>query len=551
MSKISSPPPTSGSNTPPEPNLSERQRVLNLLAKDLPSLARFALKIRDKQGKIIPFELNKAQLYTHQKLEEQKKKLGFVRAIILKARQLGLSTYVAARYYQRTAMIAGTSTFILSHQAKTTGPLFDMVKRFNDRMPPGLVPLLDTANKNQLRFAGTSSEYTVGTAGNEDVGRGLTITNLHCSEAAFYERTDELETGLFQAVADLPGTEIILESTANGMNNMFYRMTMAALAGQGLYQVIFIPWFWDPMYALPVPEGFVPTEKELALKELYKLTDEQIFWRRKKIESYGGQEYKFLQEYPSDPREAFLVSGESFFSKEALVKARLCNVVSPNHPVIMGIDAARTNDRSVFVIRQGRKVLHYEVHQDLKADESAPTQQLASIAIRLIDKFNVHKVFIDAGYGYGLLDELHRLGYKKIVMGVQFSQQPMDPIRFLNKRAEMYGLARDAFDEGNFSIPDTDEFMFDLLLTGREKESPTKRMFLPPKTEIRSKHGVSPDISDAFVLTFAFPVAGAITSQIMPNRNRSAVSNSRISALSTINRLQQPKLSSTSVKVNF
>lgn len=217
----------------------------------------------------------------------------------------------------------------------------------------------------------------------------------------------------------------------------------------------------------------------------------------------------------------------------------------------MGIDCARTNDRSVFTLRQGRSIIHYEVHQDLKADEATPTQQLAAIATRLIEKFNVHKVFIDAGYGYGLIDELVRLGYKRQVTAVQFGQQPIDQVRFLNKRAEMYGLSRDWLEEGNVSIPDTDEFMFDLLLTPQEKKSPSNRLYLTAKAEIKQKHGVSPDICDSFVLTFAFPVSEAITTsgtQRVKNRNHQ---NKTPSALSTVNRIKQRPTQSSTVNVDF
>jgi hypothetical protein len=353
--------------------------------------------------------------------------------------------------------------------------------------------------------------------------------------------------GLLQAVADLPGTEVIIESTACGVSNFFYRATMAALAKKGHYQVIFLPWFMDDGYRLPPPEGFMLTEKEQELKALHNLEDDQIFWRRKKIEDLGD-EFRFCQEFPADVREAFLVSGESFFPKDQVTRARANKVRSPEAPVIMGVDCARSNDRSVFVLRQGRAVIHYEVHKDLKADGQAPTQQLISIATRLMEKYNVAKVFIDAGYGYGVVDGLQTLGYKKETLAVNFAQQPLDQVRFLNKRAEMYGLARDWFADGNVAIPDADEFAFDLLLTGKEKQTPTNKMYLPPKNEIREKHGVSPDVSDAFILTFAFPV---VNQPKASQRVRNVVPKNHSSALTTLNRMTNRTPQSTTVYTDF
>lgn len=485
----------------------KRVQTFNKLKTDLPTFAKFCLKVRDKQGKIVPLELNRAQLYMHQCCEDQKRRMGMVRLIVLKGRQQGMSTYIAARYFHNTLLNRGTATFILSHEGKSTATLFDMVKRYHDRLPDGFSPGLAAANKNQLKFEGTDSEYTVGTAGNEDVGRSMTIKNLHMSEVAFYERTDQLETGLMNTVADMEGTEIIMESTANGLGNMFHDRAMKAVAKLGNYEIVFIPWHWSPEYRLQPPSDFTPTHEELELAKQYELDFHQLYWRRIKIENTRGGLWKFQQEYPFTVQEAFLMSGETFFSKEHIINARKAKVESPEAAVIMGIDCARGNDRSTFVVRKGRKILHYETHKDLRADGLEPTQQLIALSQKLIDRFHVDKAFCDMGSGYGVVDGLKSMpGYKQVITGISFAQKVMDEIRFLNKRSEMYGLARDWLEDGNVQIPDTEEFAFDLLLTPKEKETPTKRMFLPSKAEIKAERRVSPDITDAFVLTFAFPV---------------------------------------------
>ena len=515
----------------------ERERAFQLIHDDQKTYAEFCLKIRDKQGKIVPLIYNKAQLYVHQKLEEQKKKMGFIRAVIMKGRQEGVTTYIESRFFKQTSMTRGTASFILSHEAKSTASIFDMVKRFHDNLPQGLSPGLDTANKNQLKFSGLDSEYTVGTAGSEDVGRSMTIKLLHMSEAAFYEHTDELETGLMQAVADMPDTEIIIESTANGLGNFFHERAMRALAGLGTFQLIFVPWYWQEEYRMTPPAGFAPDEYEHELMRTYQLDLAQIYWRRMKIENTKGGLWKFQQEYPFTPQEAFLMSGETFYSKESIMNARKGKNTSPDAPKILGIDCGRTNDRSVFVIRQGRAIIHYEVHKDLRAEGREPTQQLISIASNLIRKHDIDKCFIDFGYGHGLVDGLMTLGFKKAVMGVNFQQQPIDKIRFLNKRAEMYGISRDWLEEGEVSIPDDDLFSFDLLLIPKDKETPTHRMFLPKKSEIKAERKVSPDITDAFVLTFAFPVAQTKKEGFDPERKIKRIAGQ--SALTTINRMRQ------------
>jgi hypothetical protein len=368
------------------------------------------------------------------------------------------------------------------------------------------------------------------------------------SEVAFYERTDQLETGLMNTVADMEDTEIVMESTANGLGNLFHDRAMKAEANLGTYEMVFIPWHWSDEYRLQPPPDFTPTHDEAKLAAEYGLDYHQLYWRRMKIENTRGGLWKFQQEYPFTVQEAFLMSGETFFGKEFIINARKTRVQSPEAAIIGGLDCARTNDRSVFVFRQGRKILGYRVYKDLRAEGLEPTQQLIALSQKLIEEFKLDKMFIDFGSGYGVVDGLKSLpGYKQIVMGINFGQEVMDKIRFLNKRAEMYGTARDWLEDGNVEIPDTEEFAFDLLLTPKEKETPTKRMFLPSKAEIKALRRVSPDITDAFVLTFAFPIPDKYRHQSSrPKRVKKpeCVVQQRLEAASE-------KTQSVSIKVDF
>jgi hypothetical protein len=518
------------------------------LQNNLPYFAGSCLIIKDKGGQLVPFKFNKAQRYIHAKLEEQKKRTGKVRALILKGRQQGASTYTSARYFHKTIFIPGTGTFILSHQAKTTGPLFDMVKRFHKNMDEAVAPEIDTSNKNQIKFAGMESEYTVGTAGNEDLGRGLTIKLLHCSEAAWYAKTDDLETGLFQAVANLEGTEIIHESTANGMNNMFYRKAIDALKGRGEFILIFTPWFWQEEYRTEPPEDFILTDEETDIARLYDLDNAQMYWRRNKIIDFGD-EWKFKQEYPMNAMEAFIVSGSSFLSAKTLMEARKNIIHNPSQPKILGLDCARTNDRVVWVLRQGRKILWYKVIQGKDIPED-PSIFLGQETARIIDREGVNKCFIDYGQGYGVIDFLRTSGYRDIVQGVYFSKGAFDKVRFLNKRAEMAFALRDWFEE-MCDIPDDDDFFSDLLVTPMYLESPTGKIYLVSKVKIKKDSGISTDIFDGTILTFAYPVSNSIKQSRIRRVNQN--DTRRKSELTTIRRVSgtQKRVGSVSANVNY
>ncbi len=240
--------------------------------KSLPLFSKNFLKIRTKSGRIEPFVFNRAQDYLHARLEEQKNVTGKVRALILKGRQQGCSTYVQARDFHIVGTTRGKKAFILTHEGEATKNLFDMTKRYNDELPEGLLPKPDTSSAKELNFRTLNSGYAVGTAGNKSVGRSQTIQIFHGSEVAYWPNAEEHAKGILQAVPNEPGTEIILESTANGIGNYFYNMWMAAITGQSEFQAIFVPWYWQPEYMVVPKDGETVTlsDEEQELFDAHK-----------------------------------------------------------------------------------------------------------------------------------------------------------------------------------------------------------------------------------------------------------------------------------------
>lgn len=280
----------------------EELETCQRLKDDFIYYAEKCLKIRTKAGLVEQFRLNRAQIYIHEKLEKQKKELDKIRALILKGRQQGCSTYVGGRFYHKTTHNRGVQTFILTHELKATDNLFKMAKRFYDNTPELVKPEIKTNNAKELNFGVLDSGYSLGTAENKATGRSSTIQFLHGSEVGFWTNAAEHATGIFQAVPDTENTEIILESTANGVGNYFHQMWQKAESGESDYIAIFIPWFWQEEYKRQVPEEFEITPDEEELRETYKLNNAQILWRRFKIIdlSINGQdgEKAFKQEYP-------------------------------------------------------------------------------------------------------------------------------------------------------------------------------------------------------------------------------------------------------------
>ena len=283
--------------------ISDREKAIRQKLKDnFPHFASKCLKIRTKEGQILPFTLNRAQQYIHAKLEEQKALTGKVRALILKGRQQGCSTYVGARYYHQVIHRFGTQAFILTHALDATNNLYKMAQRYYENTPSLIKPEVTTSNAKELIFGKLDSGYKLGTAENQSVGRSATIQLLHGSEVAFWNHASEHAKGIFQAVPNATGTEIVLESTANGVGNFFHQQWQKAEAGESEYIAIFVPWFWQEEYQTNVPDNFALTVDEEELMRQYNLTIKQIAWRRNKITEFsvnGTDGVKsFMQEYP-------------------------------------------------------------------------------------------------------------------------------------------------------------------------------------------------------------------------------------------------------------
>jgi hypothetical protein len=271
---------------------------------------------KDSSKGFVPFKFNEPQRIITEALNKQLEETGRVRAIILKARQQGISTYCAARVFWKTYFIPYSRSVVMAHDSATSDALFSMSRNIIDNMPEHIKPTLQKSNAKEILFEENKSGYRLYTAGAPEAGRGTTPTVAHLSEVGFWTHDEKILAGLFQGISEADGTEVILESTANGASGEFHRLFQGAMNGENDYVAIFIPWFATEEYRRPAPEGFETTLEEDDLIEKYGLDNDQLYWRRLKI-SEGG-ERKFQQEYPANAGEAFIVSGNTVFDQEKL-----------------------------------------------------------------------------------------------------------------------------------------------------------------------------------------------------------------------------------------
>lgn len=282
------------------------------------------IKIRDKAGKIIDFKINQGQQKLYDAIKKQNIEGKPIRIIVLKARQIGFSTLTEGIIFKNTATKFNVNAGIITHKEEATTNLFNMSKRMYDNLPENMKPSLKRSNAKELIFdndegTGLKSKIKCMTAGSSGVGRSDTFNYLHISELAFWgNNAKETSIGLFQAVPNLPNTMIVIESTANGFE-YFKELWDMAVNGESDFVPVFVGWNELDDYKMPYT-GFELTDYEKNLQKIYDLSLEQLSWRRWCIKNNcGGDEQQFKQEYPINPQEAFISSGNCIFDKEIVI----------------------------------------------------------------------------------------------------------------------------------------------------------------------------------------------------------------------------------------
>lgn len=381
------------------------------------------LKIRTKTRRT-KFELNRAQREYSRTCTKHN--------IVLKARQVGITTYIAARYFIETITHPGTLTVQVAHDRESAEEIFRIVKRFWDQLPDYMRRRLRTSNCNarQIVFPNLDSEYTVAAA-DENAGRGLTIQNLHCSEVARWgEKGEEALASLRAAV--VPDGEIVLESTANGAGGLFYEEWQRA--EETGYRRHFFPWWFEESYAIKRGSSLLPlTPEEEKLKNEHRLRLGQIRWRRQQWASLRGLA---PQEFAEDAITCFRASGECVFDQEAVDRAlqgtgepvetrdnhRLMIWLPPQagREYVIGVDPAgggAEGDYSCAQVidrRLGTQCAELHGHY--------PPRELAKMLVDLGKEYNLALIAVEKNnHGHGVLAYLRTSEYPNV-----FTQKGQD-----------------------------------------------------------------------------------------------------------------------------
>jgi hypothetical protein len=243
--------------------------------------------------------------------------------------------------------------------------------------------------------------------------------------------------------------------------------------------------------------------KQVDSRTAKKADQQQI---REWIEDYGlDSDFVRVRVLGQFPRAA----ANQFISDELIALAqRREALVQPVSPLVLGVDVARFgDDRSVLLARQGTVITERLTFRELD------TMQLAARVAQAIDTLRPHATFVDVvGIGSGVVDRLRQLGYS--VLGVNVGETAAEPLKYANKRAEVWERCR-AWLKAGGCLPRDLDLEADLRNQTYQFDA-KERLMMTPKDVMKRDGLASPDSADALCLTFAEPVSLAIRERRRP-----------------------------------
>ena len=332
------------------------EKLVELLTAD-PSLIKsqkWRLKnlyfIVTKDGDKQVFTMNRAQQHFYDNYLNLERP--YHRHVILKSRQLGFTTFIDIFILDSILFQPNKEGIVIAHKVQDATEIFDKkiefaIRNMADDIKGAFFKILHrSARKIQVVIdygpdQGSTSSLAVAVS-----GRSGTYHYVHISEfakmcAQFPKRAEEVERGTFPTVP-FDGF-IFIESTAEGMAGRFYEMfqqnwlTRHKITPQ-LSRVEFLPhfynWQYDDMEMKKIYENIPAKDMDeceidwASYQVEHKLTDKEITYYYMKWLQFGGKTSpdamkSLMQEYPTTEEEAFLSTGQTYFSTAKVAKLLL------------------------------------------------------------------------------------------------------------------------------------------------------------------------------------------------------------------------------------
>lgn len=327
------------------------------------------------------------------------------------------------------------------------------------------------------------------------------------------------------------GIHILLESTSNGKNNLFYELCIDSIKKNNDFLFIFIPWFWHKEYKSEDTSNWEPTKDWLSYKEEFSLSLKQLHWAYLKNQILckmtnenkdSGPSTYFKREFPSNYTEAFLsnVQDNTLITLETLIKKAIKvedlkgisasinpeilllkqkRILQRRANIVLGVDVARGGgDLSWIIDRQG-DFLGFNLNEKVNIND---TMQLSYWIAKHIQNIKPSKVFIDSGgLGIAVVDRLKELNYGNVVIPINFASRAINYNKFINKRAEIWYLLKEFIEKNGYII--NDPILLKQISSIKGFYNLKGLFQLEDKAKVKGVIKQSPDGGDAAALTFS------------------------------------------------
>lgn len=305
------------------------------------------LYVTDTHNNKVRFILKRPQALLYKEMCLQRLKGQPVRIDILKARQIGFSTFIAGFCFVMTMFTPNFHSAIMANTEANAHKLFKKYQYFYDHLDDSnpdyeAIRRFESTHKGQrdvrswkptLKFA-RGQEYMETLKGNsslevvvagEAAARGSTYSFFHFSECAFYANlTDTLNAATETVDDNSADTFMFMETTGNGFNEYKDRWDNDEKC-EGLWKSFFMPWFKEPRYTATLLPGQDAPQLEpwlLERQKQYGLTDGQMLWYWRKYMDKGKNRSLILQEHPFSPVDAFVSSGSCVFGNDLVAQRK-------------------------------------------------------------------------------------------------------------------------------------------------------------------------------------------------------------------------------------
>lgn len=360
------------------------------------------LTIVDKRGRPCKLHLRSEQIQIIEALAAGDDTL------VLKARQIGSTTAVAAFFFWKWYTADGPETYVsLSHKLASAKHILAIQQRFFEGLPKALKRPLSVSNTTALTLQDTGATLMAASAEGKGGLRSFTATGLHISEFAFTPNAEELKA---TAISALNGGQLCIESTANFFGDPLHKEIELWEAELVDWNFLFFPWTDHAEYSEPPPEDF---ECDADLD----LSPGQQYWMARMMGKLG--ETKFRREYPLSVDDAYAQTDGAWIEAEMLKDIQTVKLeaeggqlqnVDHNDRYAIGVDtgAGTGGDYSALVVVSATSGQPVDIR---RSNRMAPTEW-AEVVADASRKWKDAKVLVESNGTWGgvIITELKHSG---------------------------------------------------------------------------------------------------------------------------------------------